>query len=102
MDLQLYYKDLARLFKAGNGSIVRHRIANKIAPPGQVGVPIGTAKAFLRHVNSSYASSIASYGQYNRLARYSDYNEMESMAEIGSALDLYAEESLAENVNECR
>lgn len=93
--LKRYYNDLARLFKAE--PVVRHRIANKIASPGQTGVPIGTARAFLKSVNSSYARNIASYGQYNRLARYSDYNEMESMAEIGSALDLYAEETLAED-----
>lgn len=93
LDLKNYYQDLARLFK--DGPAVRHRISNKIASPGTVGVPIGTARAFLKHVNNAYASTVASYGQYNRLARYSDYNEMESMAEIGSALDIYADETCA-------
>ena len=90
-NLRRYYKDFERLFKSG--PVVRHRVANKIAAPGSVGVPVGTARAFLKHVNNSYSSTIASYGQYNRLARYSDYNEMESMAEIHSALDIYADES---------
>jgi hypothetical protein len=90
-----YYNDLAKLFK--QGPVMRHRVSNKIAGPGNVGVPIGTARAFLRHVNNAYASTIASYGQYNRLARYSDYNEMESMAEIHSALDIYADEATAKN-----
>lgn len=94
-NLRKYYGDLAKLFQSG--PVVKHRIANKIAAPGDIGVPIGTAKAFLRHVNNAYASAIAAYGQYNRLARYSDYNEMESMAEIGSALDIYADETCAED-----
>lgn len=96
-DLKGYYGDLARLFKSG--PVVRQRIANKIAAPGEIGVPIGTARAFLKHVNNSYTSALASYGQYNRLARYSDYNEMESMPEIASALDIYAEEVCAKDEN---
>jgi hypothetical protein len=95
LDVKKYYNDLSRLFKAG--PVVRHRVSNKIAGPGHVGVPIGTARAFLKHVNNAYASTIASYGQYNRLARYSDYNEMESMAEIGSALDIYADETCSKS-----
>ena len=75
-----YYGALGKLFK--QGPVMRHRVSNKVAAPGSTGVPIGTARAFLRHVNNADASTIASYGQYNRLARYSDYNEMESMAEI--------------------
>jgi len=74
-NIRRYYGDLAKLFQGG--PTIRHRVANKVAAPGEVGVPIGTARAFLRHVNNSYASALASYGQYNRLARYSDYNEME-------------------------
>jgi hypothetical protein len=96
-NLRRYYNDLSKLFQGG--PTVRHRVANKVAAPGDVGIPIGTARAFLRHVNNSYASAIASYGQYNRLARYSDYNEMEAMAEIGSGLDIYADEACAENEN---
>jgi len=90
VDLKKYYDDLNKLFKSG--PLIKHRVANKIAAPGEVGVPVGTARAFLRHVNNAYTSALASYGQYNRLARYSDYNEMESMAEINSAMNLYAEE----------
>jgi hypothetical protein len=94
-DLRGYYNELSKLFR--DDTPVRHRIGNKIAAPGEVGIPVGTARAFLRHVNNAYASALASYGQYNRLARYSDYNEMESMAEIGSALDIYADETCAED-----
>ena len=89
-DVKKYYDDLGRLFKSG--PLVRHRVASKIAAPGEIGVPVGTARAFLKHVNNAYTSALASYGQYSRLARYSDYNEMESMPEISSALNLYSEE----------
>jgi hypothetical protein len=90
-----YYEKLNKLF--ASGAPVRQRVANKIAAPGDVGVPVGTARAFLKHVNNGYQSSIASYGQYNRLARYSDYNEMEGMAEIASGLDIYADEVCSKN-----
>jgi hypothetical protein len=92
-NIKRYYDDLARLFKGG--PVVRQRIANKIAAPGETGVPVGTARAFLSHVNNSVASAMSTYGQYNRLARYSDYSEMETMAELASALDIYADEICA-------
>lgn len=66
--LKKYYDNLKRVFSGG--PIVRQRVAQKLRPPGQPGVPVGTAKAFLKNVNSTYASALASYGQYNRLARY--------------------------------
>lgn len=96
-DFKKYYQDLEKLFKSG--PVVRHRVANKIAAPGDVGVPVGTARAFLKHVNNAYSTALASYGQYNRLARYSDYNEMESMPEIGSGLDIYADEVCSKGEN---
>lgn len=40
---------------------------------------------------------MSNYGQYNRLARYSGYQEMESEAIIAAALDLYAEETCAKD-----
>ncbi len=95
--IRAYYKDIAKLFRGG--PVVRHRVANKIKAPGDFGVPVGTARAFLRNTNAAYASTMASYGQYNRLARYSDYNEMEAMAEIGSALDIYADECCSPGEN---
>jgi hypothetical protein len=80
-NFKAYYNQLTQLFK-GSGPVVHRQVANKISPPGTTGVPIGTARAFLKHASSAYANHLRSYGQYNRLARYSDYSEMESMAEI--------------------
>jgi hypothetical protein len=54
-----YYDSLARLFKGG--PTVRQRISNKVSAPGFAGVPVGTAKAFLRSSSSTYASQLASY-----------------------------------------
>lgn len=96
--IKRYYNDLAALFR--DGPVVRKRIANKIRAPGDYSVPVGTAKAFLKNTNAAYASTMASYGQYNRLARFSDYNEMESMAEIASTLDLLADETIANSEDE--
>ena len=95
--IRQYYKDLGAIF--GDGPVSRRKVANKIRGPGDYGVPVGTAKAFLKNTNAADASTMASYGQYNRLARYSDYNEMESMAEIGSALDIYSDECTAQGEN---
>lgn len=51
----------------------------------------------MRDTNRMYSNMMASYGQYNRMARYSDYQEMETMAECASALDIYAEETCSKD-----
>lgn len=89
------FRDLRRLFQ--NGPVVKHRVAQKISDPGSSNIaPVGTAAAFLKNNSNVFASQMASYGDYNRLARYSDYQEMESMAEINGALDIYADEATSE------
>src|SRR3990167_86771 len=67
-DIRDFYHRLNRIFKSG--PIVRHRISNKITPPGVAGTPYGTARAFLRNTTNLYASQMASYGLYSRMARY--------------------------------
>lgn len=95
-DIERYYKALSRVFKGGS-PIVRHRIANKINPPGLPGTPVGTAKAFLKATTNLYASQMASYGLYSRLARYSDYAEMDSFSIVSSAMDIYSDETCTKN-----
>jgi hypothetical protein len=51
----------------------------------------------MKDTNTMYSNMMSSYGQYNRLARYSGYQEMESEAIIAAALDLYAEETCAKD-----
>ena len=42
-----------------------------------------------------YSTAMSAYGTYDRMARYSDFSEMEYTPEISSALDIYSEESSA-------
>lgn len=65
------WAQITRLFK--NGPVVRHRIAAS----SKMYEPQGTARAYKKELSSLYVNSLASYGQYERLARYADYSEME-------------------------
>jgi hypothetical protein len=81
------WKRLTRLFRSG--PVIRHKIA-----AGETNrEPRGTALAYKKELSSLYVHSMASYGQYERLARYADYAEMEFTPEINSALDILADES---------
>jgi hypothetical protein len=80
------WKRLTRLFRSG--PVVRH----KIAAGEKLNEPRGTARAYKKELSSLYVHSLASYGQYERLARYADYSEMEFTPEIASALDIYGDE----------
>jgi len=40
-----------------------------------------------------YSSTLSAYGAFDRMARYSDFSEMEATPEIASALDIYSEET---------
>lgn len=42
-----------------------------------------------------YSTAMSAYGSYDRMARYSDFSEMEYTPEISSALDIYSEETVA-------
>lgn len=77
---------LTRLFR--NGPVVRHRVASS----SKMYEPQGTARAYKKELSSLYVNSLASYGQYERLARYADYSEMEYTPEISRALTVYADE----------
>lgn len=80
------WKRLTRLFRSG--PVVRHKIAS-----GEKMVePQGTASAYKKELSHLYVHSLASYGQYERMARYADYSEMEFTPEIASALDIYSDE----------
>ena len=80
------WKRLTRLFRSG--PVVRH----KIATSEKFSEPKGTARAYKRELSNLYVHSMASYGQYERQSRYSDYSEMEFTPEIASALDIYSDE----------
>lgn len=85
------WKRLTRLFRSG--PVVRHKIAGGEKVPN----PQGTAKAFKKELSSLYVRALSSYANYERLSRYSDYNEMEYTPELHSAIDIYADEATVKN-----
>lgn len=58
------WSQLTRLFR--NGPIVRHKVSSS----SNLHEPEGTARAYRKELSSLYVNSLASYGQYERLARY--------------------------------
>jgi len=54
---------------------------------------------FRKNQSHVYSSAMSAYGTYDRMARYSDFSEMEYTPEISSALDIYAEETVAADEN---
>lgn len=52
-------------------------------------------ETFKKAHSDVYNSTISAYGSYDRMARYSDFSEMESTPEISSALDIYSEECVS-------
>lgn len=85
------WKRLTRLFRSG--PVVRH----KVAAGERLNEPEGTARAYKKELSNLYVHSLASYGQYERLARYADFSEMEFTPELNSALDIYADETTTYN-----
>lgn len=50
---------------------------------------------FRKTQSNVYSTAMSAYGAYDRMARYSDFQEMEYTPEIASALDIYSEESVS-------
>jgi hypothetical protein len=50
---------------------------------------------FKKAHSNVYNATISAYGSFDRMSRYSDFSEMEATAEICSALDIYAEETVS-------
>lgn len=83
----LFYK-LTKLFRSG--PVVKRKIKNTRQPTASSAVEV-----FKRAHSDVYNSTLSSYGSFDRMTRYSDFSEMESTPEIASALDIYAEETVA-------
>jgi hypothetical protein len=54
---------------------------------------------FRKNQSKVYSNAMSAYGTYDRMARYSDFSEMEYTPEIASALDIYAEETASADEN---
>lgn len=79
---------LTKLFRSG--PIVKRKIRNIKQPSASSALEV-----FKRAHSDVYNSTLSSYGSFDRMARYGDFSEMESTPEIASALDIYAEETVA-------
>ena len=83
------FKKLTDLFRSG--PVVKRKIkkyTNKSASKSSLEV-------FRKAHSDVYNSTLSAYGSYDRMARYSDFSEMESTPEISSALDIYSEECVS-------
>ena len=56
-------------------------------------------EVFKKNHSDVYNSTLSAYGSYDRMARYSDFSEMEATPEISSALDIYSEECVSPDVS---
>jgi hypothetical protein len=86
------FRKLTRLFRSG--PVVKRKIATQNSR-----VTSSAFETFRKNQSTVYSSAMSAYGTYDRMARYSDFSEMEYTPEIGSALDIYAEESVSSDEN---
>ena len=83
------FRKLTDLFRSG--PVVKRKVKqykNKSASKSSLEV-------FRKAHSDVYNSTLSAYGSYDRMARYSDFSEMESTPEISSALDIYSEECVS-------
>ncbi len=85
------FKRLNRLFRSG--PLVKRKIRGVEKAPAASSV----LDIFKKSQNHIYQSAIASYGSFDRMSRYADFSEMEYNPIISSALDVYADESTAQD-----
>ena len=79
---------LTKLFRSG--PVVRRKVRDF----SQTGAS-SALEVFRKAHSDVYNSTLSSYGAFDRMSRYSDFSEMEATPEIGSALDIYAEETVS-------
>ena len=82
------FQRLTKLFRSGPS--VKRRIKNYSKAEKNASSAV---ELFKKAHSDVYNSTLSAYGTFDRMARYSDFSEMESTPEIASALDIYAEET---------
>ena len=86
------FKKLTQLFRSG--PVVKRKIkALKATSHSKTSLEV-----FKKAHSDVYNSTLSAYGSYDRMARYSDFSEMEATPEISSALDIYSEECVSPDV----
>ena len=86
------FSRLTRLFRSG--PVVKRKLISK--PSSKTS---SAFEQFRKNQSQVYSAAMSAYGTYDRMARYSDFSEMEYTPEIASALDIYSEESIAADEN---
>ena len=87
---QNLFKRLTHLFRSG--PVVKKRVKTYKTKSKSSAFDV-----FKRAQNGVYSHAMSAYGSYDRMARYSDFSEMEYTPEIASALDIYAEEAVSQD-----
>ena len=85
------FKKLTSLFRSG--PTIKRKVKNFQGSSSPTSLEM-----FKKAHSDVYNSTLSAYGSYDRMARYSDFSEMEATPEICSALDIYSEECVAADV----
>jgi hypothetical protein len=81
------FRKLTQLFRSGPS------IKRKVRDFNSKASSRSSLDQFKAAHRDAYSSTLSAYGSFDRMARYSDFSEMESTPEIASALDIYGEET---------
>ena len=88
------FSQLTRLFRSG--PVVKKNILKNKSNNFKTS---SAFEQFRKNQSQVYSAAMSAYGAYDRMARYSDFSEMEYTPEIASALDIYSEESVSPDEN---
>ena len=83
------FNRLTKLFRSG--PVIKRRV-REYTPSTKT---TSAFEQFRKAQSYVYSSAMSAYGSYDRMARYSDFQEMEYTPEIASALDIYSEETIS-------
>jgi len=86
------FQRLTKLFRSGPS--IKRKVKNYTKAEKNASSAV---ELFKKAHSDVYNSTLSAYGTFDRMARYSDFSEMESTPEIASALDIYAEESCSQD-----
>lgn len=86
------FQRLTKLFRSGPS--VKRKVKNYTKAEKNASSAVDL---FKKAHSDVYNSTLSAYGTFDRMARYSDFSEMESTPEIASALDIYGEETCSQD-----
>jgi len=81
------FRKLTQLFRTGPS------IKRRVKSYDEKQATKSSLEQFKAAHRDAYSSTLSAYGSFDRMARYSDFSEMEATPEIASALDIYSEET---------